>query len=148
MAITRLLAFALIPRPTIPIAFNKTRGTLTLGNTNLVFVRVPAHCSRERYYLLSSHYKQSYPFLWRRQYSIFQVFPFNKHPWKHSWEQKVVAALLCKRCRNARLMNNCLSNLRVISGDRGWKEWVLSWWLFWRWGQTSPLHTAWSDERV
>ena len=51
MAITRLLTFALIPRPTIPIAFNKNRGTLTLGNTNLVFVRVPAHCSRERYYL-------------------------------------------------------------------------------------------------
>ena len=34
-----------------PIAFNKNRGTLTLGNTNLVFVRVAAHCSRERYYL-------------------------------------------------------------------------------------------------
>ena len=51
MAITRLLTFALIPRPSIPIAFNKNRGTLTLGNTNLVFVRVAAHCSRERYYL-------------------------------------------------------------------------------------------------
>lgn len=80
-----------------------------------MFVRVPAHCSRERYYLYLPTINNPTLSSGGDNISIFQVFPFNKHPWKHSWEQKVVTALLCKRCRNARLMNNRLST--ILSSD-------------------------------
>lgn len=41
----------------IPREFNGKRGTLSLGNTNSVFVRVPAHCARQRHYLYTPRLK-------------------------------------------------------------------------------------------
>lgn len=71
VTIPRVSAFALIPRAPIPIRLHEKKGTLHLENP----VRVPAHCSSLRYYLLVPRMKARYPFLWRKIISLS-----SKHP--------------------------------------------------------------------